>query len=149
MKHFLMHQGIDEPSQQQIFNAVIQVRQLRLPDTKTLGSCGSFFKNPVLTQEEGDRLRKRVSDVPLFPGREGRVKVSAAWLIDRLGWRGVEKQGVKVSEAHALVLVGCGAQTAAPWLSLAADIIASVEGAFGLTLEMEPRVLGRPEGVAS
>jgi UDP-N-acetylmuramate dehydrogenase len=138
-----------DPTHDAVLAGVMSLRQEKLPDPVVTPNVGSFFKNPVLTQEEGDRLRKRVSDVPLFPGREGRVKVSAAWLIDRLGWRGVEKQGVKVSEAHALVLVGCGAQTAGPWMSLAADIVASVEGAFGLTLEMEPRVLGLPEVVAS
>ena len=56
---------------------------------------------------------------------------------------------MKVSDAHALVLVGCGAQTAEPWLTLAADIVASVESAFGLILDLEPRVLGHPEQIAS
>ena len=112
-------------------------------------NVGSFFKNPVLSQEKGDALRNNASGVPLFAGPQGGVKVPAAWLIDQLGWRGVEKQGVKVSDAHALVLVGCGAQTAEPWLTLAADIVASVESAFGLALELEPRVLGHPEQIAS
>ena len=138
-----------DPTHDAVLAGVMSLRQEKLPDPVVTPNVGSFFKNPVLTQEEADILRRRALDVPLFPESEGRTKTSAAWLIDQLGWRGVEKQGVKVSEAHALVLVGCGAQTAAPWLSLAADIIASVEGAFGLTLEMEPRVLGRPEGVAS
>ena len=138
-----------DPTHDAVLAGVMSLRQEKLPDPVVTPNVGSFFKNPVLTQEEGDVLRERVSDVPLFPGPGGRIKVSAAWLIDRLAWRGVEKQGVKVSEAHALVLVGCGAKTAGPWLSLAADIVASVEGAFGLTLEMEPRVLGLPEVVAS
>jgi UDP-N-acetylmuramate dehydrogenase len=138
-----------DPTHDAVLAGVMALRREKLPDPVVTPNVGSFFKNPVLTQEEGDRLRKRVSDVPLFLGPEGRIKVSAAWLIDRLAWRGVEKQGVKVSEAHALVLVGCGAHTAGPWLNLAADIVASVDDAFGLTLEMEPRVLGFPEVVAS
>jgi len=138
-----------DPTHDAVLAGVMSLRQEKLPDPVVTPNVGSFFKNPVLTQEESDMLRKRASDVPFFPGPKGRIKVSAAWLIDRLGWRGVEKQGVKVSEAHALVLVGCGAQTAEPWLSLAADIVVSVEGAFGLTLEMEPRVLGLPEVIAS
>ncbi len=138
-----------DPTHDAVLAGVMSLRQEKLPDPVVTPNVGSFFKNPVLALEETDMLRKMVSDVPLFPEPAGRVKVSAAWLIDRLGWRGVEKQGVKVSEAHALVLVGCGAQTAGPWLTLAADIVVSVEGAFGLTLEIEPRVLGLPEPVAS
>ena len=63
-------------------------------------------------------------------------------MIDRLGWRGAERDGVKVSEDHALVLVGCGATSALPWLALADDIIKSVSDAFGVQLELEPQLIG-------
>ncbi|MDA8985807.1 UDP-N-acetylmuramate dehydrogenase [Luminiphilus sp.] len=138
-----------DPTHDAVLAGVMSLRQEKLPDPVVTPNVGSFFKNPVLSQEEGDALRNNASGVPLFAGPQGGVKVPAAWLIDQLGWRGVEKQGVKVSDAHALVLVGCGAQTAEPWLTLAADIVASVESAFGLTLELEPRVLGHPEQIAS
>ena len=140
---------VADPTHDAVLACVMSLRQEKLPDPVVTPNVGSFFKNPILSQEEGDRLRQTVLGMPLFAGPEGGVKVSAAWLIDQLGWRGVEKQGVKVSEAHALVLVGCGAQTAEPWLALATEIVASVEGAFGVTLEMEPRVLGLPEPFAS
>jgi UDP-N-acetylmuramate dehydrogenase len=80
--------------------------------------------------------------LPVFPAADGFVKVSAAWLIDRLGWRGVERDGVKVSDDHALVLVGCGATSAVSWLALAAEISSSVSAVFGISLEMEPQVMG-------
>ena len=71
------------------------------------------------------------------------VKVSAAWLIETLNWRGRELNGVKVSNDHALVLVGRGATTAEPYLSLASAIIESVRVRFNIELEIEPQVLGR------
>jgi UDP-N-acetylmuramate dehydrogenase len=73
------------------------------------------------------------------------MKVSAAWLIDQLGWRGQERGGVRVSNDHALVLEGCGASSALPWLSLAEAISGSVEDAYGVSLELEPRVMGRSD----
>ena len=72
------------------------------------------------------------------------VKISAAWLIDQLGWRGEERDGVKVSDDHALVLEGCGARSAAPWLALAEAITNSVREAYNVSLELEPRVIGAP-----
>ena len=73
------------------------------------------------------------------------MKISAAWLIDQLGWRGEERDGVKVSDDHALVLEGCGARSAAPWLALAEDIAGSVKEAYDVSLELEPRVIGATE----
>ena len=78
----------------------------------------------------------------MYPAHNDVVKISAAWLIDQLGWRGEERDGVKVSVDHALVLEGCGARSAAPWLALAEDIAASVKDAYSVTLELEPRVMG-------
>jgi len=112
-------------------------------------NVGSFFKNPLLTREQADALAQNEPGLPVFPAAEGFVKVSAAWLIDRLGWRGVARDGVKVSDDHALVLVGCGATSAAPWLALADDIRSSVSAAFGIRLEMEPQLIGIPAEAAA
>ena len=87
-------------------------------------------------------MRQNFPEVPVYPASNDAVKISAAWLIDQLGWRGEERDGVKVSDDHALVLEGCGARSAAAWLALAADIAASVEEAYNVSLELEPRVIG-------
>ena len=67
-------------------------------------NVGSFFKNPVISQQDIDILRQNFPEVPFYPPSNDAVKISAAWLIDQLGWRGEERDGVKVSDDHALVL---------------------------------------------
>jgi len=108
-------------------------------------NVGSFFKNPVISQQDIDILRQNFPEIPVYPASGDAVKISAAWLIDQLGWRGEERDGVKVSDDHALVLEGCGARSAAPWLALAEDIAASVKEAYDVSLELEPRVIGATE----
>ena len=125
-----------------VLAAVMAIRRERLPDPVVTPNVGSFFKNPLMSQDDADVLARHQPGLPIFPASEGLVKVSAGWLIDRLDWRGVERNGVKVSDDHALVLIGCGATSATPWLALADDIAKSVESAFGVALELEPRVMG-------
>ena len=125
-----------------VLGAVMSIRRERLPDPLVTPNVGSFFKNPLLRQEDAEALVHTEVGLPVYPVADGYAKVSAAWLIDRLGWRGVERDGVKVSEDHALVLVGCGATSAAPWLALAGDIVDSVSDTFGVALELEPQVIG-------
>lgn len=125
-----------------VLAAVMSIRRERLPDPMVTPNVGSFFKNPLLSQAQADALAQSEPGLPVFPAPDGFVKVSAAWLIERLGWRGVERDGVKVSDDHALVLVGCGATSAVPWLALADDINESVRKTFGVSLEMEPQLMG-------
>lgn len=127
-----------------VLAAVMSIRRERLPDPVVTPNVGSFFKNPVISDSACKALQHKVPDVPAFPSAGGGFKISAAWLIDQLGWRGVERDGVKVSDDHALVLIGTGATTAGPWLTLAAEIAASVTEAFAVNLQLEPRILGAP-----
>ena len=131
-----------------VLAAVISIRRERLPDPVVTPNVGSFFKNPVVSQADADTLALRAAGLPVYPASPGYAKLSAAWLIDQLGWRGIERDGVKVSDDHALVLVGCGATSAAPWCALAADIVSSVKDAFGVHLEWEPQLLGEALGDA-
>ena len=128
-----------------VLASVIAIRRERLPDPVITPNVGSFFKNPVISQHDVDILRQNFPEVPVYPGPDAGMKVSAAWLIDQLGWRGQERGGVRVSNDHALVLEGCGASSALPWLSLAEAIAGSVEDAYGVSLELEPRVMGRSD----
>jgi UDP-N-acetylmuramate dehydrogenase len=127
-----------------VLAAVISIRRERLPDPVITPNVGSFFKNPVISQQDIDVLRQNFPEVPVYPASNDAVKISAAWLIDQLGWRGEERDGVKVSDDHALVLEGCGARSAVPWLALAEAIAASVKEAYNVSLELEPRVIGAP-----
>ena len=133
---------IQNPTIKDVARIVSKIRENKLPNPSLIGNSGSFFKNPVISQQEIDILRQKFPEVPVYPASNDAVKISAAWLIDQLGWRGEERDGVKVSDDHALVLEGCGARSATAWLALAADIAASVREAYDVSLELEPRVIG-------
>lgn len=140
--------GIREPGARDVFEAVVAVRRARLPDPADEPNAGSFFKNPVLPAAQAQALQQRYPGLPHYPAEAGRVKLPAAWLIERAGWKGAQRGGVGVHPGHALVLVNYGANSGAALLELAGDIQASVQEQFGVSLEMEPRVYGVVSGAA-
>lgn len=117
--------------------AITTLRQRKLPDPASLPNAGSFFKNPVVSDVEFRRLHVEHAELPGTVVPEG-VKLSAAWMIDRCGWRGVLRDGVGVAPGHALVLVHYGGADGAALLALADDIRRSVRQRFGVELEQEP-----------
>ena len=107
------------------------------PDT---WSAGSFFTNPVLDPERADALP---ADAPRFPQPDGRVKTSAAWLIERAGYgKGFGDGPARVSSKHVLALTNRGSATASDLLHLARQIRAGVESTYGITLVPEPVLVG-------
>jgi UDP-N-acetylmuramate dehydrogenase len=115
-------------------------------------SVGSFFTNPVLTPAAATQVVERAvaagvaqqsTDVPQFSSNGGRVKLSAAWLIEHAGFpKGFRRGAVGISTDHALALVHHGGGTTADLLALAADIQGAVRALFGVTLAPEPVLLG-------
>ncbi|HVW19150.1 MAG TPA: UDP-N-acetylmuramate dehydrogenase [Solirubrobacteraceae bacterium] len=108
-------------------------------------SAGSFFTNPVLDAAEFEWLRRRAPEPPpAWPAPDGRVKTSAAWLIERAGFRRGhgDPGGIAISSKHTLALTNRGAGTAAELLALAREIAAGVRDAFGVELEPEPVLVG-------
>jgi UDP-N-acetylmuramate dehydrogenase len=125
-----------------VFTAVVEIRQGKLPDPEREPNAGSFFKNPVITEAALERLLGRFPDLPHFTQPGGGFKLPAAWLIEHCGWKGHRRDGVGVHPGHALVLVNYGSNSGSALLQLARDIAASVEEVFGVSLELEPKVLG-------
>jgi UDP-N-acetylmuramate dehydrogenase len=112
------------------------------PDTT---SAGSFFTNPILDAAQFEALRARAGDaIPGFPEPDGRVKTSAAWLIDRAGFaKGYgNPRGIAISTKHVLALTNRGAGTTAELVALAQEIARGVEAAFGVALHPEPVFVG-------
>jgi len=123
--------------------AVRSLRRRKLPDPAAIGNAGSFFKNPVVPGALAEGLLGRHAGMPSYPGpRPAERKLSAAWLIERAGWRGFRVGDAGVSAQHALVLVNHGAATGAELLALARRVAESVERQFGVRLEPEPRIVG-------
>ena len=136
--------GIDAaPRASQVAEAVIRIRQRKLPDPAVLGNAGSFFKNPIVPAPIAEALHSAHPAMPLFRGsRDDTRKLSAAWLIDQCGWKGHRDGDAGVSAEHALVLVNHGHATGLQLLELARRIAASVQARFGIDIEPEPRIIG-------
>jgi UDP-N-acetylmuramate dehydrogenase len=112
-------------------------------------SAGSFFTNPILEEDAFAELERRAAEYghpPRFPEPDGRVKTSAAWLIERAGFhRGHgDPGGIAISAKHTLALTNRGAGTAAELLALAREIAGRVRERFGVSLEPEPTLIGLP-----
>ncbi|HEX7601501.1 MAG TPA: UDP-N-acetylmuramate dehydrogenase, partial [Polyangiaceae bacterium] len=118
-------------------------------DTDTV-SAGSFFTNPIVSEEDFARAQQRVTALfgpgvlpPRFPAAAGKVKIPAAWLIERAGFaKGYGKGAVGISSKHALALVHRGGGTTAELVALAREVQRGVHEAFGVSLEAEPVLVG-------
>lgn len=124
------------PTLANIRQAVISIRDSKLPDPKVLGNAGSFFMNPVVTEQEFNIIRSNYPDVPSYPASGG-IKVPAGWLIEKTGWKGRSLGPAAVYDKQALVLVNRGGATGADVKRLADTIIADVKQKFGIALSTE------------
>ncbi len=138
---------LDTVTPRQVSDAVCAIRRSKLPDPASIANAGSFFKNPVVNAEQGAALAAALPDLPRYPQADGSVKLAAAWLIDRAGWKGSRHGHVGVHDQQALVLINRGGATGGELLDLARAIADNIQLRFGVSLEMEPRILGKvPSG---
>jgi UDP-N-acetylmuramate dehydrogenase len=124
-----------------IRQAVINIRQSKLPDPAVIGNAGSFFKNPVVENSIAENLKSRHSDIPVYPDSSGRKKLAAGWLIEQSGWKGKRIGDAGVHDKQALVIVNYGNATGQEILDLSEKVKQSVLDKFGITLEREVEVL--------
>ncbi|MBF9239403.1 UDP-N-acetylmuramate dehydrogenase [Hymenobacter sp. BT683] len=133
-----------EPTPQDVSRAVVHIRRSKLPDPAQVGNAGSFFKNPEVPQAQFDQLKSNYPDLPGYPVPGG-VKVPAAWLIERAGWKGLRRgPGAGTHGVHdrqALVLVHHGGASGNDLRQLAEEIISSVRQQFGIELHPEVNIL--------
>lgn len=129
-----------------VAEAVMAIRRRKLPDPDVMPNAGSFFKNPVVDSSTFDPLREQYPDIVFYPQQQG-VKLAAAWLIDQAGWKGFRTARVGVHNRQALVLINHSGGTGEDILRLAETIRQSVEDTFGVSLEMEPGIVGGSEGI--
>ncbi len=129
-----------EATPREVADAVTRVRARKLPDPSRIGNVGSFFRNPVLSEAEVDALRGKLP-VQAWP-HAGRLKVSAAQLIDCAGWRGRIIGSVGVWPRQPLVLVNRGGAKGREVLDVADRICDDVQRRYDVPLETEPVVAG-------
>lgn len=138
----LSRHRLTNPNAREIAAAVIRVRTRKLPDPSHVANAGSFFRNPVVAVDRARALLEEFPELPHWPEPPGRVKLSAGWMIDHLGWRGKSVGDAAVFDNHALVLINRGNATGNDVLKLARAIRDDVGKHFGVELEPEPLLVG-------
>ena len=132
---------LGEPSLKTIRQAIIRIREAKLPDVKVLPNAGSFFKNPMVERAIADALSEKYPALPIYPVDDDHVKLAAGWLIEAAGWKGKVVGHAGVHEKQALVLVNTGGATGIEIAHLANEIKKSVFLQFGVWLEAEVNVI--------
>ena len=137
--------GVAAPTARQIFDWICEIRRAKLPDPQVIGNAGSFFKNPVVTEDQCRDIIGRDPEIVHYPMPDGTFKLAAGWLIDACGWKGKSVGNAGVYEKQALVLVNRGGKdnpaTGGEVMTLARAIQTSVYERFGIRLEPEPVVV--------
>jgi UDP-N-acetylmuramate dehydrogenase len=124
-----------------IRQAVISIRSRKLPDPAELGNAGSFFKNPTISTAKSREISELDPQAPLYPVSHGYWKMSAAWLIQHCGWKGIQDGKVGTYKRQPLVIVNYGGATGKEVLDFAQKIIDSVDRKFGIRLDPEVNVV--------
>ncbi len=137
----LQEKNITSPSIHDVSEAVISIRQSKLPDPKILGNSGSFFKNPIISVEEFSKLQNHYPEIPFYKVNNKEVKIPAGWLIERCGFKGKRFGDTGVHEKQALVLVNYGNAPGKDILALAKKIKKQVKDTFGIQIDPEVNIL--------
>jgi UDP-N-acetylmuramate--alanine ligase len=131
----------ENPTPQEIRNAVLTARSEKLENPKEVGNAGSFFKNPIIDSDKKEKLETEYKDISIHPF-ENMFKVSAAWLIEKAGWKGKTYKTAAVSSKHALILINKnGIAKPEDVYELSEKIISDVFDKFGIKLEREVQLI--------
>ncbi len=134
-------EGKSNFSAAELFDYICEVRNSKLPDHNKIGNAGSFFKNPIISVEKAEKIKSKYEAVPLY-NFEDKFKISAAWLIEKCGFKGKRLGEAGVSEKHALILVNYGGALGSDIYKLSQDIIETVKANFDIELEREVNIVG-------
>lgn len=141
LKDTLDQMGVEQLSLKAVSQAVINVRESKLPDPAVIGNAGSFFKNPTIENEHFESLKAAFEQIPGYTVDADSTKVPAAWLIDQCGWKGHRRGNIGVHTNQALVLVNHGGGSGKDLVKLSKDIQSSVFRKFAIQLEPEVNII--------
>jgi UDP-N-acetylmuramate dehydrogenase len=137
----LAKKNISNPTLKDVSNAVIAIRQSKLPDPKILGNSGSFFKNPVLLKSDFEKIHQQFPEMKFYEISATEVKVPAGWLIEQAGFKGKRFGDAGVHEKQALVLVNYGNATGLEILNVSKIIQETIYKTYGIHIEAEVNVI--------
>ncbi|MEX2590948.1 MAG: UDP-N-acetylmuramate dehydrogenase [Chitinophagales bacterium] len=141
IRDVLNEKGITKPDAKAVSDAVIAIRQSKLPNPKELGNAGSFFKNPVIEKQQLERLKADYPEIPSYDLGNDQFKVPAGWLIEQCGWKGKVVGNTGSHKRQALVLVNYGNATGKEIKTLADEIRKSVYDKFGIKITPEVNII--------
>ena len=137
----LSKNNIKNPSLKDVSNAVIAIRQSKLPDPKELGNSGSFFKNPIISKTDFEKIHQQFPEMKYYEVSETQVKVPAGWLIEQAGFKGKRFGDAGIHKNQALVLVNYGNATGQEILDVSKKIQETIFDTFGIHIEAEVNVI--------
>ena len=134
-------QQITNPTVKNVSDAVIAIRQSKLPDPKELGNSGSFFKNPIISKQDFEGIQQKFPLMPFYEISETEVKVPAGWLIEQAGFKGKRFGDAGIHKNQALVLVNYGQATGQEILEVAKTIQKTITALYGISIETEVNII--------
>ena len=137
----LMKMGVHQPTIRDISDAVIAIRQEKLPDPAKIGNSGSFFKNPIITKKKFDSFHLNFPEAPFYEVAENEFKIPAGWLIEKAGFKGKRFGDAGVHNKQALVLVNYANAKGKEILELSEKIKEEVTAKFNIKLETEVNII--------
>lgn len=137
----LAKNNVVTPALKDVSNAVIAIRQSKLPDPKELGNSGSFFKNPILLKTDFEKIHQKFPEMKYYNVSETEVKVPAGWLIEQAGFKGKRFGDAGIHKNQALVLVNYGNATGKEILDVSKNIQSTIFKTFGIQIEAEVNVI--------
>lgn len=141
IQKILQEKAISHPTIKDVSDAVIEIRQSKLPDPKILGNAGSFFKNPEVEKSLAEKIQLAFPAMPKYEVPNGKIKIPAGWLIEQCGWKGKQTGQTGNHARQALVIVNYGNATGDEVWQHAMDVQKSVQSTFGITLEPEVNLI--------
>lgn len=137
----LKNMGATTLSLKAVSQAVINIRERKLPNPQEIGNSGSFFKNPIITTKQFNELQKEFPNIVGYTVSDTETKVAAGWLIDQAGWKGFRKGDAGIHKNQALVLVNYGNAKGVELVELSKEVQQSVLNKFGIQLEPEVNII--------
>lgn len=137
----LNKKGDETKTSKEVSEEIIKIRKSKLPEIGEIGMAGSFFKNPVIDKTKFDSLIKKYPDIVYFEVSENKFKLSAGWILEKLGYKGLKKGNTGTYHKHSLVLVNHNNATGSEVWSFAEEIMKDIEEKFNIKLEPEVLII--------
>ena len=137
----LIKKNINIPTIKDISNSVIEIRSSKLPDPKIIGNCGSFFKNPIISKIDFKNLNQKEKNIPFFNISFNEIKIPAAWLIEKCGFKGLREGNTGTHNKHALIIINLGNATGKEIFDFSQKIKKAVLRKFNILLEEEVNII--------